>query len=89
MKHPCFIQSGNPHLEPAASFPANKMHGTALSELPDSLENLSSVRIREELLSNLVFKSLNQAAAWFDSVTSTPSLNFTPMMTCARYSNPR
>jgi hypothetical protein len=42
-----------------------------------------------ELLSNLVFKGLNQAAAWFESVTSIPSLNFTPVMTCARYSNPR
>ena len=43
----------------------------------------------EELLSNLVFKGLNQAAAWLESVTSIPSLNFTPVMTCARYSNPR
>jgi len=44
---------------------------------------------QHELLSNLVFKGLNQAAAWFESVTSIPSLNFTPVMTCARYSNPR
>jgi len=34
-------------------------------------------------------QGLNQATAWFDSVTSIPSLNFTPVMTCARYSNPR
>ena len=37
-----------------------------------------------ELLSNLVFRSLNQAATWFGSVTSIPSLNFTPVMTFAR-----
>ena len=37
-----------------------------------------------ELLSNLVFRGLNQAATWSDFVTSIPSLNFTPVMTFAR-----
>ena len=37
-----------------------------------------------ELLSKVVFKHLSQAATWFDSVTSIPSLNFTPLMTLAR-----
>ena len=39
---------------------------------------------RSELLSKVVFKHLSQAATWFDSVTSIPSLNFTPLMTLAR-----
>ena len=38
----------------------------------------------EELLSKVVFKHLSQAATWFDSVTSIPSLNFTPLMTLPR-----
>lgn len=37
-----------------------------------------------ELLSNLVFSDLNQAASRSIRVTSTPSLNFTPLMTLAR-----
>jgi len=37
-----------------------------------------------ELLSILVFGMMNQAATWSDSVTSIPSLNFTPVMTFAR-----
>ena len=37
-----------------------------------------------ELLSKVVFKHLSQAATWFDSVTSIPSLNFTPLMTLPR-----
>ena len=37
-----------------------------------------------ELLSKVVFKVLNQAATWFDAVTSIPSLNFTPVITFAR-----
>ena len=37
-----------------------------------------------ELLSKVVFKHLSQTATWFDSVTSIPSLNFTPLMTLPR-----
>ncbi|QYZ64982.1 MAG: hypothetical protein OI74_03800 [Gammaproteobacteria bacterium (ex Lamellibrachia satsuma)] len=37
-----------------------------------------------ELLSKVVFANLNQAAAWPISVTSTPSLNFIPVITFAR-----
>ena len=43
-----------------------------------------SILVLFELLSNLVFRGLNQAATWSDSVTSIPSLNFTPVMTFAR-----
>ena len=38
----------------------------------------------EELLSNLVFKPLNQAAAWLSDSTSIPSLNATPLITLAK-----
>ena len=37
-----------------------------------------------ELLSNLVFEPLNQAAAWLSDSTSIPSLNSTPLITFAR-----
>ena len=37
-----------------------------------------------ELSSILVFRGLNQSATWSDSVTSIPSVNFTPAMTFAR-----
>ena len=39
---------------------------------------------RVELLSNLVFSKLNQAATWSAVFTSIPSLNFTPLITFAR-----
>ncbi|MCP3672200.1 MAG: transposase [Gammaproteobacteria bacterium] len=37
-----------------------------------------------ELLSNLVFEPLNQAATWLSDSTSIPSLNLTPLITLAR-----
>ena len=45
---------------------------------------LLKLSVSEELLSKVVFKHLSQAATWFDSVTSIPSLNFTPLMTLPR-----
>ena len=38
----------------------------------------------DELWSNLVFREMNQAAAWLISVTSIPSLNLIPITTFAR-----
>ncbi len=38
----------------------------------------------DELLSNLVFGMMNQAATWSSDVTSTPSMNRTPLITLAR-----
>ena len=35
--------------------------------------------VRTELWSSLVFRSMNQAAAWLISVTSIPSLNLIPI----------
>jgi hypothetical protein len=40
--------------------------------------------VRDELLSNLVFSRVNQAAAWSTAVASIPSLNLTPVITLAR-----
>jgi len=37
-----------------------------------------------ELLSNLVFEPLNQAATWLSDSTSIPSLNLTPLITFPR-----
>ena len=48
---------------------------------PDTTNDLLTSR---ELLSKVVFKHLSQTATWLDSVTSIPSLNFTPLMTLAR-----
>ena len=39
---------------------------------------------KQELLSNLVFGMMNQAATWSSDVTSTPSINRTPLITLAR-----
>jgi len=57
-------------------------YGAILLPKGESLSNVPAMIV--ELLSNLVFRDLNQAAAWFDPVTSIPSLNFTPVMTFAR-----
>ena len=45
---------------------------------------LEEIAQTQELLSKVVFEHLSQAATWFDSVTSIPSLNFTPLMTLPR-----
>ena len=50
---------------------------------PPPGQHLLESRVNE-LLSKVVFKHLSQAATWFDSVTSIPSLNFTPLMTLPR-----
>ena len=42
-----------------------------------------------ELLSNLVFQRLNQAATWSDCSISSPLINFTPSTIFARYAKPR
>ncbi len=53
--------------------------GCSIDETEEVVRSMGS-----ELLSNLVFRRLNQAATWLTFVTSIPSLNFTPVMTLAR-----
>ena len=60
------------------------MNDAELVKLKEVAEFVKSQLQEEELLSKVVFKHLSQAATWFDSVTSIPSLNFTPLMTLAR-----
>ncbi len=52
--------------------------------LTADLCRLSLTGAAGELLSNLVFEPLNQAATWLSDSTSIPSLNLTPLITLAR-----
>ena len=59
-------------------------HSPEELQIADKVLWLDQGEVKDELLSKVVFKHLSQAATWFDSVTSIPSLNFTPLMTLPR-----
>ncbi len=50
----------------------------------NELRDLVKVRVKQELLSKMVFQHLNQVATWLTSFPSIPSLNLMPVMTLAR-----
>jgi hypothetical protein len=49
-----------------------------------SVDPLTGQELMQELWSSLVFRNMNQAAAWLNSVTSIPSLNLIPITSFAR-----
>lgn len=68
-----------------AALPWLYLKGVSSGEMAAALKVLVGPQAQGlELLSNLVFGRLIQAAAWSMSVTSIPSLNFTPVITLAR-----
>ena len=55
-----------------------------LRDIDNDRSVLRAEQGKGELWSNLVFRKMNQAAAWLISVTSIPSLNLIPITTFAR-----